>query len=113
MLVSPALRFGCQSYHDLHLPHRIFVVCNVSDDKETFTCRNEEGKEPDVRYHELSSEIPSIRRDNSLIEFDEKGRPVPEPATQATKKVGGEKDALDYGEYFLNHRMVSMEKRMI
>ena len=66
--------------------------------KETFACRNEEGKEPDVNYHELLSEIPSIPRDNSLVEIDEQGQPVPEPATRATKTVGGEKDALDYGE---------------
>lgn len=59
---------------------------------ESFTCRNEE-KEPEVNYNDMSA----IERDNSMVIFDEQGRPLTEPVTRSMRKTGNDKDMLDYG----------------
>ena len=59
---------------------------------ESFTCRNEE-KEPEVNYNDMLA----IERDNSIVIFDEQGRPLTEPVTRSMRKTGNNKDLLDYG----------------
>jgi hypothetical protein len=57
--------------------------------KESFTCRQDE-KEPDVQYNHHG-----IKRDNSLVEADAYGQPVPRQVEQKIKPFGHQGDFVD------------------
>jgi hypothetical protein len=58
--------------------------------QESFTCRQEE-KEPDVEYLDHG-----IKRDNSLVEANEHGQPVPRQIERKIKPFGQQGDFVDY-----------------
>lgn len=59
--------------------------------KESFSCRQDE-KEPDVQY----TEHGIIKRDNSLLEADAYGRPLPQRIERKIQPLGQQGDLVDY-----------------